>query len=210
VNGLWIPQGLVLPSHQAALVAWFCLGVAARSLAADSLVDVPPVPIGDRASASVSTSPLPGFPKPVGDVALRGGGVLEGQVLYRDGTLDAPGAALSVALLHGRQTVAQTRTDVHGRFAFQDLSGGLYRVLIDTRDGRFWRFYRLWTAEGAPPYALGRLDIVLGRRLVRGQSPIPGGGFPRAAAITAIAAGAIAPPIIHRSVKRDDHIPASP
>ncbi len=135
---------------------------------------------------------------------------MEGRVLYRDGTLHAPGAALSVALLHGRQTVAQTRTDVHGRFAFRNLSGGLYRVLIGTRDGRSWRFYRLWTAEGAPPYALGRLDIVLGRRLVRGQSPIPSGGFPRAAAIAAIAAGAIAPPIIHHSAKRDGHIPASP
>ncbi len=210
MNVLRILQGLVLPSHQGALVAWFCLAVVARPLAADSHVDVPAVPIGDRASASVSASPRPGFPKPVGDVALRSGGVLEGQVLYRDGTLDVPRAALSVALLDGRETVARTRTDPDGRFAFRDVRGGLYRVVIDTRDGRFWQFYRLWTAEGAPPDALGRIDVVLGRRLVRGQSPIPGGRFPQAAVITAIAAGAIAAPIIHQVVKRDDHIPASP
>lgn len=210
MNVLTMSQGLVLPSHQGAWAVWFSLAVVARALAADSPVDVPPVPRGDRASASVSTSRPPASPKTVGDVALRSGGVLEGEVLYRDGPLDAPGAELPVALLHGRRTVARTRTDVHGRFAFPDVRGGLYRVVVDTRDGRFWRFYRLWTAEAAPPYAPGRMEVVLARRLVRGQSPIPGGRFPPTALIAAIAAGAVAPPIIHQVVKRDDHIPASP
>ena len=131
-------------------------------------------------------------------------------MLCRDDTFDAPGASLSVALLDGRRTVAETTTDARGRFVFRGLRGGLYRVLIDTGGGRLWRFYRLWTAEGAPPYARGRLDVVLHRPFVRGQSPIPGGSFPRGAAVAAIAAGAIAPPIIYHAAKRDDHIPASP
>ena len=220
MNVLWISPGLVRPSHRRALALVVCclLVVVARPLAAESHAEVaPPGPIADRTSASVATAPRPAVLQPVGDVALRSGGVLEGRIVYRHGPLDAPGAGLSVALLHGGRTVARSTTDVRGRFAFRDVRGGLYRVVVDTGEARFWRSYRLWTAEGAPPDAqgrvhvvLGRIDPVVGRRLVRGQSPIPGGHFPREAIVAAIASGAIAPPIIHQAVKQNDHIPASP
>jgi hypothetical protein len=159
---------------------------------------------------SVSTRGRAGFPKPFADVALRSSGVLQGEVVSGDGRAPAADVAgLPVAVIRGRQTVAKTKTDGQGRFALENLTGGVYRVVVDTADGPYWRVLRAWTADGAPPCATSRLRIVVGR-LVRGQSPIPSSGFPHAAKIAAIAAGAIAPPIIYHTVTKDGHIPASP
>ena len=219
MNGLCISPGVVRPSPRRALalVVGGCLAVLARPVAAGSHAGLTPAPIGDRVSTSVCTARRLGALQPVGDVALRSGGVLDGRILYGHGPVEAPGAGLSVALWHGGRIVARSTTDVRGRFAFRAVRGGLYRVVVDTGEGRFWRSYRLWTAEGAPPDAqrrvhvvVGRIDAVGGRRLLRGQSPIPGGHFPREAVVAAIAAGAIAPPIIHQGAKQNDHIPASP
>ena len=208
---LRIPRRLGAPGGWAVWAAWSFLAVAVRPLAADSPSVASPVPLAPGITLSVPSTVGAGFPKPVGDVALGRGGVLQGEVVCggnraSDGTV----AGLPVAVLRGGRTVAATRTDAYGRFAFRDLTGGLHRVLIDAGDGPFLWFFRAWTPEGAPPRAASRLNFVLDRRLIRGQSPIPGTSLPHAAAITAIAAGAIATPIIYHNVKRDGHIPASP
>ena len=62
----------------------------------------------------------------------------------------------------------------------------------------------------APPHAGNQVAVFPPQRLFLGQSPFPGTGFPREAAIAAIVAGAIAVPIIYQSVKLAHHIPASP
>jgi hypothetical protein len=114
-------------------------------------------------------------------------------------------------LREGRETVAEATTDARGRFAFRNLAGGLYRLVIQMPDGPHSRFYRLWSFGTAPPHALDQAELLVGRPLARGQSPYwSGARIPRGAAITALVAGAIAPPIIYQSVKRDDDIPASP
>jgi hypothetical protein len=147
----------------------------------------------------------------IDDVMLRPDGVLEGRVVCpEDGGHSIPGAALPVALLRAAETVAITVTDARGRFAFGDLRGGLYRVVVRTAEGPRWRFFRLWTADAAPPHASGRMTVLVGRARIRGQSPGPLGRLPRGATVAAIAVGAIVPPIIYYGYKRDEHIPASP
>jgi len=207
-----IREGLALPGHPAATAAWLGFMVLIARVA---VAEAPSV----RSQASV-TPPFAASgpcsdravgPKPIDDVALRPGGVLEGRVIQagRGFTRDAI-AGLPVTLLRGGQTVATATTDIHGRFTVWNLSGGLYRVVVDTADGPSWRFCRVWTFSGAPPHALNGVTVPLGERLLRGQSPFPVMGFPRAAAVAAIAAGAIAVPIIYHNVKSDDYIPASP
>lgn len=144
-------------------------------------------------------------------MALRPGGVFEGRVLRGGDVGSGDVAGLPLALLEGRRIAAETSTDARGRFAFRDLSGGLYRLVIETPDGPRSRFFRLWNFGTAPPHALDRADVLVGRPLARGQSPYwAPPRFPRGAALTALAAGAIAPPIIYESIKRNDDIPASP
>ena len=147
----------------------------------------------------------------VEDVALRPGGVLEGRVVHgKSALLKQTAAGLPVTMFEGKAAVARTETDAQGRFRIWGVRGGLHRVTIDAADGPSSRFFRLWTSSAAPPHAANELTVSVGQRVALGQSPFPGTGFSREASITAVVAGAIAVPIIYQSVKRDDHIPASP
>jgi hypothetical protein len=201
----------VLPSRLAAVAASLAFVViappvrAASPLAAtEHSAKVPP-------AGAHATSPPAKPPGTIDDLVLRPGGVLEGRVLCPENRADGSRVAgLPVALLRAAETVATTVTDAQGKFAFGNLRGGLYRVLISAAEEPRWRFCRLWTADAAPPHASDRLSVLVGGRLTRGQSPLPIGRLPQAATIVAIAAGAFLPPIIYHAVNKDDYIPASP
>lgn len=160
------------------------------------------------------SAPRPDSVHAIADVALRPDGVLEGQVASATNGLPAQTlAGLPVSVLRGPQSIATTITDAHGRFSVPDLPGGLYRVVVETPREPSWRFYRVWTSAGAPPHAADRASMPIGEDLVRGQSPLPVPSASQAATIAALAAGAIAAPIVYHGVKQDDVIrstPASP
>lgn len=162
-----------------------------------------------RAARSRSSQTLP-VPL-IQDIALQPGGVLLGRV---SGALCArranPAAGLRVRLWRANQDVAQTTANTGGRFSFGKLSGGLYGVVVETADGPAWQICRLWSPSTAPPRASNVLTVPLWGPVVRGQSRLFSPSFPKGAAVTAVAAGAIAAPILYYSGKRDDHIPASP
>jgi hypothetical protein len=201
----------VLPSQLAAVVAWSALVVIAPPVRAEfplaAAEHSKKVPLAE----AHATSPPANSPGTIDDVVLRPGGVLQGRVLCPGDRAHGTGVAgLPVALLRAAETAATTVTDAQGEFTFGNLRGGLYRVLIKTAKEPRWRFCRLWTADAAPPHASHRVSVLVGRRLTRGQSPLPMGRLPQAATIAAIAAGAIVPPIIYQAVKKDGYIPASP
>ncbi len=200
-----------VPKHVAVAAGWVALVLIAGPVRPESaLARTEQTPKG-RLAQSRTTSPPARLPRMIGDVALRPGGVLEGEVVCgENGAHGAAAAGLPVALLRASQTVATTVTDAQGKFTFGNLRGGLYRVVIHTSDQPCWRFYRFWASHAAPPHASDRVRVLVGRRLVRGQSPLPIVRLPRGATIAAIAAGAIVPPIIYCGVKRDGQVPASP
>lgn len=146
----------------------------------------------------------------IGDVALQPGGVMNGRIVSAadDSRTDAV-AGLRVLLLRQNQVVAETATDYQGRFAMRNLSGGFYHVLVDTTEGTRRSPYRVWSLPASPPGALRAVNIPISGRMVRGQSPFRITDVPRAAALTAIAAGAIAAPIIYHNAKVEPQIPAS-
>jgi hypothetical protein len=196
---------------RALVAAVVILSIVAPAWAEDGFSSKPAVPGATGAATGEGRVSHKVAPNPIGDVALHPGGVLEGRVVSGVAHSRLVGVAgRPVILLRDLRVIARTTTDRDGRFAFQNLTGGLYGVLVDTANGPLWRYSRVWTAEAAPPPAARRLELVIERRLIRGQSPIPGSGFPHGAAITAAAAGAIALPIIYHTNKRDGYIPASP
>jgi hypothetical protein len=146
-----------------------------------------------------------------GDVALWPGGVLRGRVVaVADGGRQQPVGGLPVRLLEGGRTVARTATDARGGFVFPGAAGGLYQVVVDTAGGPAGSFYRVWTSPAAPPHAARIVAVPLSTPIVRGQSPLWMADFSTAAAVTAVATGAVAAPIVYHAVKRDPAIPASP
>lgn len=184
-------------------------------LARSARAEFPALPSSRPASGRMlAAEALPRFPGPlqrIGDVALQPGGVLKGRVVRtREGTRPEAAAGLKLALLRGSQTVAETATDVAGRFRLTNLSGGLVQIVVHVPEGPTWRFYRVWTPATQPPHAAPELTMRLDGHVVRGQSPFPITTFPQAATITAIAAGAIAAPVIYHNAKADNRVPASP
>jgi hypothetical protein len=119
-------------------------------------------------------------------------------------------ANLRVALLREGRAVAITRTDQSGRFALRNLSQGLYQVVVDGPGSPSRRTCRVWGPSSAPPTARASVDMMLGEGIVRGQGPFPILSFPQAAAITAVAAGAIAAPVIYHNVRTANQGPSSP
>jgi hypothetical protein len=204
-----IRQGQALPKHLVAAAGCVALVLIAAAARAESALAVAEQKPKVSLAESQPSSPPARLPGIIGDVVLRPGGVLEGRVVCPEGRANgATVAGLPVVLLRAAQTIATTVTDAQGEFTFGNLRGGLYRVVIPAADGPHWRFCRLWTPQAAPPQASDRVSVLLGHRLIRGQSPfrrLPGG-----ATVAAIAAGAIVPPIIYYSVKKDEYIPASP
>jgi len=209
---LHVRHACALPSHPTARAVWLCLALLTVRVAG---AEVSAGPLQASVVASVADS-VPktlraGPPATTADVALRPGGVLRGRVVSSEGGASREAAAgLPVSLLRGGQSVARTTTDVRGRFAFAGLSGGLYRVVVDTENGPRWRLCRAWTPSGAPPHASRAVELSVGRALLRGQSPFAVIHFPQAVMATAISTAATLPPIIYYGVKRDGYIPASP
>jgi len=126
------------------------------------------------------------------DVQLDATGKLSGKLTDRGGTAltRAP-----VVLYQGRNQVAQTRTDRHGRFKFEKLRGGAYQLYTVGRQA----MVRTWTPGTAPPGAGESLLVVADYRVVRGQydmgDVLSSGVIP----IIVVTAAAIAIPIIVNS-----------
>lgn len=106
-----------------------------------------------------------------GDISLREGGLLVGQVV------DARGAAIDgtpVAVKQFGKEVAATRTDKNGVFAVKGLRGGEYQLIAS--GGQVT--YRLWAAGTAPPKASSGALVVTGDTVLSGQSGYPGQPVP--------------------------------
>jgi len=115
-----------------------------------------------------------------------------------------------VALVRNGRAVALTRTDQSGRFALSNLSQGLYQVVVDGSGSPSRRTCRVWDPSSAPPNVRASMEMMLGEGIVRGQGAFPILSFPQVAAITGVAAGAIAAPIIYHNVRTANRGPASP
>ena len=133
--------GLVLPGH-----------VLAATPAASS-------------TSSAANAESPAAPK-VFDVALSSGGVLRGAVIDQQG---APIGETDVTLWQKDKQVAAAKTDDQGRFAVNNLRGGVYQIAAANGQG----MYRVWTSKTAPPVAQPGALVVSGEDLVRGQASSP-------------------------------------
>ena len=145
----------------------------------------------------------------VEDVVIGPDGLVRGRVAAGPATKGAQ--PLRVRFVLGRRTVAVTATDPEGRFAARNLSGGLYRVVVEGPDRSNWRYCRLWPATIAPPCARALVTLPAGEPIVRGQRPLP---FPimslrQAATVTGVVGGAIAVPLIYHNARSENRVPAS-
>jgi len=145
------------------------------------------------------------------DVVLGPQGNLPGRVvLTREIQSYRATAGWSVMLLGNRQPIAESVTDDHGTFAFRNLSGGLYEVVLKTPRGPSRRLYRVWSTSRAPPSSAEEVQIPVEESVVRAQSPFPIMSPMQAATMTAIVGGAIAAPAIYNNAQVANRIPASP
>jgi len=134
------------------------------------------------------------------DIALDAHGTLLGTLVDAQGQ---PQPQALVALQQDGQTLAQTRSDAHGRFAVTGLRGGVY--LIVTEHGALP--CRAWTAAAAPPSA-GRQLLVPSDAAYRGQYPISDLFIADPILLSLVIAAAIAIPIaVHNS--KSDSVPGS-
>lgn len=139
------------------------------------------------AFAATTSRTAPG----IGDLALRDGGLLLGQVVKSDGT-PLPNAPIS--LRSNNQELAAGVTDTRGYFAFSGVRSGTYQVA--TTGGLVT--YQAWTAEAAPPTAQPGALIVTEGDTVRGQDCQPEpccGVFKHPFVLGALIATAVAVPI---------------
>ena len=130
------------------------------------------------------------------DVALDADGVLSGVVQNAQGQ---PEPNTVVVIGHEQGKLAQTTTDAEGRFAFQGVRGGTYRLATGTGG----IVCRVWTAEAAPPVANDGAMIVTNEALARGQYPISELFLSDPILIGLIIAAAIAIPVAIHNSKSD-------
>lgn len=208
----------------AACIAWmFLLGIPVRaesqtrpgeySPGRDSTVTGPAA--GEVSSTVVVLHVVLGPPNGVliGRVVDPSSSAGPGSQIVRNLPFQQPASAvanLRVALVREGRAVAITRTDQSGRFALSNLSQGLYQVVVDGPKNLSRRTCRVWAPSSAPPTARAGVEMSLGEGIIRGQGPFPILSFPQAAAITGVAAGAIAAPIIYHNVRSANRGPASP
>jgi len=102
------------------------------------------VPLQPIFASTPATAPAPATASR--DVALAKGGVLNGQILNKSGTVAAH--EVVVLVVDGKE-VARTKTDKSGRFQFAKLRGG--QVAVATRYGV--QPLRAWMPNTAPPVA---------------------------------------------------------
>ena len=144
---------------------------------------------GRAADAQATPTAAPAGRIAIADVALRPGGVLNGQVVDASGR---PRAGAPVWLVQADRPVATALTDANGYFAFQNLPGGAY-VLVA---GQNQVVCRLWSPGTAPPSAQSATLIVCGEAPVRGQQGPLGCWMTNPWVLGGIAATAITVPIV--------------
>lgn len=199
------------------------LGLMLAAQPSQAAAAVPPDSDADRDARVVDAGVVQRFSTDSGPAVLRkaAAGAIEDVVIGPDGrirgrviagpTTNGP-RQLRVKFVLGQRTVAVTATDPEGRFEARNLSGGLYRVVAEGPDGSNWRFCRLWPATTAPPCARALATLPAAKPLVRGQRPLtfPIMSLKQAAALTGIAAGAIAVPLIYHNARVQNQVPVSP
>jgi len=97
------------------------------------------------------------------DVSLVDGGVLQGQVVSAQGQVVANAP---IALHQGKNQLARTSTDQHGKFAVKGLKGGVYVVSTEGAAG----VVRAWTPRTAPPSSVEGVLLVPQTATARAQS----------------------------------------
>jgi len=96
------------------------------------------------------------------DMALADGGLMVGQLV------DGQGRALAgtdVSLCVAGRTLATTKSDAKGLFAFRGLQGGVYQLTAAGGQA----ICRVWAEGAAPPSARQAALVVVGEDLARGQ-----------------------------------------
>ncbi len=162
----------------------------------------------------------------VDDVVLHADGLLLGQVIAVGSRQTARGVGpVRIELFQHRARVATAVADRHGSFAIGGLAGGFYQLAVSGRSGTVRKLVRLWTPTAAPPHAQVVTTVRMseasggdgGRSstasmfpgICRAQGPASRRAVWSAVTTTAIAAGAIAAPVIYKDLKRDSFIPAT-
>lgn len=154
--------------------------------------------------AGADETPTPGA---IADVVLQSGGVLDGRVASIERPSSEASRPRRVFLVRQGRVVSEALVDGQGRFRMQRLSGGLAFVAVDDPTRIDPRPCRLWPAETAPPGAMARVSLA--PDVVRSQNvSFLTMGFPRAAALTGIATGAVAAPVIYHNIQQSHKPPA--
>ena len=126
----------------------------------------------------------------VTDVALADRNTLSGQVVD---SRNRPRAGTVVILRRGRQVIGRARTDAQGRYAFVNVSGGLYQLQVDETI----TVIRAWSIGTAPRAASLLARLVADPPLFRGQNGPPasgsifGGSLGSTTLVTALFVGAV-------------------
>ncbi|MDP6447756.1 MAG: hypothetical protein QF805_28420 [Pirellulaceae bacterium] len=122
------------------------------------------------------------------DVALKDGGMLVGAVLNPAGK---PQANVAVHCISGGKVVATAKSDDRGRFAFNQLRGGVLQL----QSSESVALVRVWAPRTAPPNAQQGVMLVHGGELVRGQEGALLNMFSNPYFLGGLAAVAIAAPL---------------
>ena len=114
-----------------------------------------------RAAEWTSTQQQPTTTRPLTDVSLGAGGLLNG--IVRDGN-GSPKANAPVTLVQNQREIASTTTDEYGRFAIRGVRGGAYIIVSGSQANN----YRAWAPGTAPPSAGSNVQLQVGP-VVRGH-----------------------------------------
>ena len=165
------------------------------------------------AVTNARTSVATAFPtNRVADIALKQGGVLQGQIINAAGV---GVAKATLELTNGRQHW-QAKTDGQGWFQFANLRGGTYHM----QAGGQSQILRAWAPGTAPPTASLGLLVSPSTDVVRGQNPVSPNtnqffcvAKKRLAnpwVVGGIAATAVSIPVLINNIDDDDTPPATP
>jgi hypothetical protein len=103
-----------------------------------------------------------------------------------------------MVLAQAGKEIAVVRTDAGGVFAFRQVRGGVYQLIVD----RAAVTCRVWTAQAAPPAAAEQLVLVAPTATVRGQQPFSA-VFTNPLVIGLIVAAAVVVPIAVHNAHKD-------
>jgi hypothetical protein len=106
--------------------------------------------------------PLSKPPRPNVDISLTNG-ILAGSIVNRSGD-GLQGA--EVIIKKGDVEIARTNTDGTGQFTVTGMKAGVYQVSAGHTD----REFRVWSEKAAPPAAVGRALMMVGKTDGRGLS----------------------------------------